>query len=232
MLDPASGVAAEFPLLSVRGEADRFVPPDSVDLGSMVEIVRDTKDDALRAANIAVETVRDSLRQHGGVVNEVASLRAPLRWVTRRVSVAPYFDERKGQTGRYVGRADITISIRDLGLLEPVEQLPEKIASFRIMHVQWFVDSDNPQWSEVRLEAIAAAMSKGRDYAAALGSRLVSVEHVADLGLLAGAAGPQLRGMALAAGASGESGGSLDPVPQNIGAAVEARFRMAPVPLP
>lgn len=225
-------MATDLPLLSVRGEADRFVPPDSVDLGSMVEIVRDTKDDALRAANIAVETVRDSLREHGGVVNEIASLRAPLRWATRRVSVAPHFDQRKGETGRYVGSADITIHIRDFGLLEPVEQLPERIAGLRITFAQWHVDSDNPQWSEVRLEAIDAAMRKGRDYAAALGSRLISVEHLADLGLLAGDAGSHLRGMALAAGASGASGGSLDPVPQNIGAAVEARFRMAPVPLP
>ena len=217
------------PSLSVRGEAERFIPPDSAELSSKLEIVRDSQDDALRAASVAVDSVRRALRERGGVVNEVASLREPLRWATRRVTATPEFERGNVETGRFVGGAQITIYVRDFDLLEPIEQLASRIAGFRIDWAQWHVDSDNPAWGDVRLEAIEAAMTKGRDYATALRSRLLAVDHVADLGLLGG--DPVTRTRAASMPGSGSLGGSLDPVPQSLGAAVEARFRIAPVPL-
>lgn len=197
----------------------------------MIEIVRDSKDDALRAVTVAVDSVRRALREHGGVMNEVASLRESLRWATRRVTATPQFEYGNVETGRFVGGAQITIYVRDFDLLEPVEQLASSVAGFRINWAQWHVDSDNPAWGEVRLEAIDAAMTKGRDYAAALRSRLLAVEHVADLGLLGSDPATRMRAGAVSMAGGGASGGSLDPVPQSVGAAVEARFRIAPVPL-
>ena len=38
----------------------------------------------------------------------------------------------------------------------------------------------------MRADAVQAAIAKGRDYAAALGGTLRSVEHIADAGLLGG----------------------------------------------
>ena len=38
----------------------------------------------------------------------------------------------------------------------------------------------------MRVDAIRAAIAKGRDYAAALGGRLSAVEHIADPGLIGG----------------------------------------------
>ena len=52
--------------------------------------------------------------------------------------------------------------------------------------VHWFVDHDNPVWAQVRADAIRAALHKGQDYATALAGSIISVEHVADVGLLAG----------------------------------------------
>lgn len=219
------------PFLSVRGEVERLIPPDSAELSSWIEIVRDSKDDAFGAATIAVDSVCRALRERGGVVNEVASLREPLRWAVRRVSATPQFEPGKVETGRFVGAAQITIYVRDFELLETVEQLASSVAGFRITWAQWNVDSDNPAWGDVRLEAIEAAIGKGRDYATALRSRLLGVEHVADLGLLGADHASHLRGASATMAAGGASGGSLDPVPQSIRAAVEARFRIAPVPL-
>ena len=97
------------------------------------------------------------------------------------------------------------------------------------MHeVSWHVDWDNPAWSDVRAAAVQAAIAKGRDYAAALGGSLRGVEHIADAGLLGGG-NPEsgLTGVraARAAGSGAESDTpSLDPVPQELAAIVEARF--------
>ena len=89
---------------------------------------------------------------------------------------------------------------------------------------------DNPAWPGVRAAAVQAAIAKGRDYAAALGGSLRGVEHLADAGLLGGGnTQPGLLGrhaMARAASAGGEEpdAPSLDPVPQELAAVVEARF--------
>jgi uncharacterized protein len=231
MIEPAAdpNVRAQ-PLLSVRGEVSRFISPDSAELSGMIELVRETREEALGAASEAVSAVRDALQGLGGVVNDVSSLRNPVRWATRRVSAEPHYDRTGAETGKFVGRANVTIYVRDFGLLEHVEQLPFRISGFRIPYAQWQVDSDNEAWHAVRLEAIEEAMRKGRDYATALRSQLVSVEHVADLGLLGVDPGMRLRGEA-ATMAGGASGANLDPIPQSVGAAVEARFRIAEVPL-
>lgn len=104
----------------------------------------------------------------------------------------------------------------------------------------WEVDADNAGWTLVRTEAIHAAIAKGRDYATALGASLDRVEHVADVGLLGG--GGDGSGMAfarpvavMARGAKSSAGRpdtpSLDPVPQELTASIDARFVATPVSL-
>lgn len=95
--------------------------------------------------------------------------------------------------------------------------------------VSWHVDWDNPAWPEVRAAAIQAAIRKGRDYAAALGGSLLNVEHIADVGLLGGGETGRYRFTSatatLAASGGAEPGTpSLDPVPQELTATIEARF--------
>ena len=90
-------------------------------------------------------------------------------------------------------------------------------------------DWDNPAWPGVRAAAVQAAIAKGRDYAAALGVSLRGVEQIADAGLLGGNTQPGFTGhraMARAASRGGEEpdAPSLDPVPQELAAIVEARF--------
>lgn len=219
------------PYLSVRGDAERFVTPDSVEMSSMIELVRDSREGALAAAAEAVLKVREGLQELGGVVNDVSSLRQPIRWSTRRVVATPQY-ERSGteEAGRFVGSASVGIYVRDFDLLEAVERLAAQVDGFRINYATWQVDPDNAAWSEIRLEAIDAAMTKGRDYATALKTQLVAVEHVADLGLLGLDPSTRMRGAVMSA-AGGGAGTGFDPVPQAVAASVEARFRIATVPL-
>jgi uncharacterized protein YggE len=100
-----------------------------------------------------------------------------------------------------------------------------------VLGVSWHVDWDNPAWPLVRADAVQAAIGKGRDYAAALGGTLRSVEHIADAGLLGGGGSSQFgftgsRVLARAAsrGAAEPDAPSLDPVPQELAAVIEARL--------
>ena len=99
----------------------------------------------------------------------------------------------------------------------------------------WHVDWDNPAWPQVRAAAIHAAAGKARDYATALGGTVHHVEHVADAGLLGGdaVAYQPVRMAARAMSASAEAPGTpaLNPVPQELIATIDARFRAIGVSL-
>ena len=119
------------------------------------------------------------------------------------------------------------LTVRELDTLDELTALLAGHDRLRVDEVQWGVDPDNPAWPVVRADAIRAAIRKGRDYAAALGGSLQSVEHLADAGLLGGTDQPyggawvHQSGMAR----SGSRGvPSLDPVPQTLTATIEARF--------
>lgn len=224
-------VPANEPLLSVRGDASRFVDPDAGELSAGVELTRDTARDAVEAVATAIESVRRQLALFGGAVREASTLQDPLTWSTRRVSSSPEWDHAQGgQTGRTVASASLSIHLRDFDLLARVEELSTSVPGFGFSSAAWTVDPDNPQWRAVRQEAVHEALRRARDYAEALGTTVLSVEHVADVGLLS--AQPEQR--MYAAARSFDSGGSeatLDPVPQQLTATIEARFRVAPVAL-
>ena len=98
------------------------------------------------------------------------------------------------------------------------------------------MDEDNPARPQVRADAIRTALHKGQDYASALGGSIVSVEHIADAGLLGS---DTWHDMAHRKGGDvplGYMGGphstSLYPVPQSVGATIEARLTATIGPLP
>jgi uncharacterized protein YggE len=108
--------------------------------------------------------------------------------------------------------------------------------SLNVHAVTWHVDWDNPAWPQARAAAIQAAIHKGRDYAAALGGTLQHIEHVADAGLLGGESAayqPLSRAQrAVSASADGPGTPGLNPVPQELIATIDARFRTTAVSLP
>ena len=129
------------------------------------------------------------------------------------------------------------ITVRAFGLLDVLGAVLAAHEEVSMHHVDWQVDWDNPAWQDVRAAAIQAAIRKASDYATALGGSLRTVEHVADAGLLGGDAGePQFTGASKMARAAAALGGepdapSLDPVPQELVALIEARFTAGDVSL-
>lgn len=222
-------------VLSVRGEARQTVPPDFAVLSATIAMSRDSKVHVLTASAAALDRLIADLGALGGVALGPDTGRQPLTWSAR--SAVTYAERwhnpetgRSEPTGQVIATVSIAITVRDLGLLDALSTRLANHVDLNVHHVSWDVDWDNPAWRRVRAAAVLAAIGKGRDYAAALGGSLRSVEQIADAGLLGGAdtsaqfAGAS-RAVTAAAPVSGEPGApSLDPVPQELSATIDARL--------
>lgn len=230
--------------LSVRGEAHRTVAPDYVTLHCELSVMADSKQDALAGARAVQQRLVGALSDIGGVALTVASRRSGLTWSMGAVGTHEEHDfdkttGRHGPTGRFVASGTVVITARDMAKLSHLATAVASVDRLDLGHVSWHVDSDNAAWREVRADAIAAAIDKGRDYAAALGGAVTRVEHVADPGLLSSGDEPSTArtvSLAFAAASSEASAGgsdtpALDPVPQEIHAVVEARLVAEIAPL-
>jgi uncharacterized protein YggE len=230
------------PLLSVRGEARASVAPDCVVLFCTVTVSRTAKAKALRDAASALQRLTADLGALGAVPLTAETEHAALTWSARSATSwlesAPNKTTGIGElTGQVVATVTVLIAAR---AFESLDALGRALASHKTLHVQqvsWQVDADNPGWAQVRSAAIHAAIAKGRDYAAALGGALRDVQHIADVGLLNGEGSTRdwhahalARTMYSGGGAPPETP-SLDPEPQELTAAIEARFTMAGVSL-
>ena len=140
------------------------------------------------------------------------------------------------RTGRVIATVALRVTVRDLDRLDDLSRVLAAQPGLNVHGVTWHVDWDNPAWPQVRAAAIGAAIGKARDYAAALGATLRHVEHIADAGLLGSDTAPYHtgRGLALRAASGGDQPGTpaLTPVPQELIATIEARFRTTDMSLP
>ena len=222
------------PFLSVRGDARQTVPPDKVTLPGTIEVSLGSKAAALQAAAASLDRLIADLTGLGGVALGAGAGPRPLTWSAQ--SATTHAEGRHNEeTGRYeqsgqvVATVAVQIAVRDFGMLDRLAAVLAAHEALGLHGAAWQVDWDNPAWPEVRAAAIQSAIRKARSYAAALGGTLQSVEHIADAGLLGGGDSTRVAftGGARAMSASGgqEPGTpSLDPVPQQLTATIEARF--------
>lgn len=229
-------------LLSVRGVARVTVAPDAGTLSCRIEHTADTKPDALRAVAADLTATTTALAALGGRPLTVADARHALTWSTRSAGSWEEHrtDQRTGEsrpTGRIEAVLDVAVTVRDLDRLDAVGAALASVDGLHVQFTSWSADDDNAAWPQVRADAVRAAIAQARDYAAALGGALLTVEHVADLGLLGGDTGnrPMPSRVAMrvsaSAGSSGAEPASLDPVPQELVAGIEARFTASAAPV-
>ncbi len=228
-------------VVSVRGEARAVVDPDSAVLSAAISVTAASRPDALSRAGDRLRSLEADLATLGGAPLRVDTTRAPLTWSAQSMSTHDEHgqDERTGQwgpTGRISAVVGIRITVRAFDLLDDLGALLARQVSLDVNHVGWRVDEDNPGWPRVRADAVRAAAVRAADYAAALGGVLDSVEHLADAGLMGhgepGGFGPQELSLMRAGAGPGPAAPSLDPVPQELVAVVEARFTATGVALP
>jgi uncharacterized protein YggE len=220
--------------LSVRGEARRMVPPDCAVVTAGIACLRGSKAEAVRAAASELDGLTAGLAAQGGVALDAGTVRRPLTWSAQSATThaGRVYDDKTGRhqlTGQVTAAVAVVITVRAFGLLDALGEVLAAREAVSVHHVDWQVDWDNPAWPDVRAAAIQAAIAKGHDYAAALGGSLRTVEHIADAGLLGGDNAPYgfsgSKMARVAAAGGGESDApSLDPVPQELVAIIEARF--------
>src|ERR1700722_7850148 len=211
-----------------------MVPPDYALVAATITSSRGSKAKAVRAVAAGLDSLTADLAAQGGVALDAATGRQPLTWSAQSVTTYAEraHDETTGQykpTGQVTAAVAVMIGVRAFDLLDGLGGVLAVHDAVTVHEVTWHVDWDNPAWPGVRAAAVQAAVAKGRDYAAALGGSLRSVEHIADSGLL-GDSHPQPGFTARHAMARAASGGggepdapSLDPVPQELAAVVEPR---------
>lgn len=225
------------PVLSVRGDARQTVPADSVLLRASITVIRRSKVEALDGAAVALAALTTDLAALGAVPLTVVTVRRPLTWSAQSATTQTEHNHDKqgnyGPTGRIIATVGLVFEVRDFSLMDRLGAAFATHETLQVHDATWEVDADNPAWPQVRAAAIHAAIAKGRDYAAALGGSLDRLDHLADVGLLGGGseggAHGLSRNMSMRASAASFSGAqpdtpSLDPVPQEPIAAVEARF--------
>jgi uncharacterized protein YggE len=233
---------ADSVLLSVSAEARQLVAPDYAVLDGLIEHTAGSKAEAVRLVTASLERLTADLAALGAVPFDEAAGRRPLTWSAHSSATREehYHDKETGRverSGQVTATVALRITARDLDALSDVSGVLAAQPSLNVHGVTWHVDWDNPAWPQVRAAAIGAAIRKARDYAAALGATLRQVEHIADVGLLGGGTAPYQPGRPVAARALSASAGqlgapALNPVPQELIATIEARFRTTEVSLP
>jgi uncharacterized protein YggE len=235
-------ISGDSSLLSVRAEARQLVAPDYAVLDGLIEHTARSKAEAVRSVTGSLDPLTADLAALGAVPFDEGAGRRPLTWsayssATREELYHDKETRRMERTGQVTATVALRVTVRDLGRLDDLSGVLAARPGLNVHGVTWHVDWDNPAWPQVRAAAIGAAIGKARDYAAALGATLRHVEHIADAGLLGSDTSPShtVRGLAFrAASGSGDQPGTpaLTPVPQELIATIEARFRTTDVSLP
>lgn len=198
---------------------------------STVSATSESKSAAMSEVRAALPRILSELARLGGEVLTAETTRAPLTWSAQSMRTQEEHAHDKvsgihGPTGRHQSCVSLLITVRDFSLFAGVSAAMTRSDSIEVYSVTWSVDDDNAQWALVRGDAIRAALLKGQDYAVALGGSVVSVDHVADAGLLGGDSHGLGRmtnyGASLSAGGADDL--SLDSSPQILSATIEARL--------
>lgn len=174
-------------LLSVRAEARQLVAADYAVLDGLIEHTARSKEEALRSVSATLDRLTAALAVLGAVPFDEGTGRSPLTWSAHSSATGEdrYHDKETGRlvrSGQVTATVALRVTVRDLGTLSDLGGALAAQPAVHVHAVRWHVDWDNPAWRQVRGAAVRAAIGKARDYAAALGSRVRHVEHVADSG--------------------------------------------------
>jgi uncharacterized protein YggE len=198
----------------VRGEAVREVEPE---LATVTITVAARDKNRQRTLDRLAER-SDALRRHLDRYADAIDRRE-----TSRMYVQP---EVKGSTERisaYVGTVSTTVTFADFSQLGEVLLAIADHDQTSLAGPTWSLRPDSPAYREARRAAIDDALVRAREYADALGARLVRLVELADTGLSQDhGARPMM--FAMRSNAADRPELQLDPERQSVNASVEARF--------
>ena len=201
---------SEQPVVMVRGEAFREVPPEIASF-TVTVFVRDRDKDAVLAALTArAAEVRAALDGYGEAIE---------RRETGLVEVFPEVKHERRTVG-YVGRVATAVTVTDFAALGEMLLRLATLSQVAVSGPWWQLRPASTAGADVRRAAIDDALARAREYAAAVGARIDRLIEIADEGTGAGPVMYAARGMAEDAAAGGLA---LDPQQQTVRASVVVR---------
>jgi uncharacterized protein YggE len=224
----AVGAVGSPAAISVRGEAVLTVEPELADLTVVVTTQAKDRREAFERLVKRNDEVLALLRSYGDSVEKVES-----------GGVAVHPEVRKGgrdeKIRSYRGGVRIEAAIADFAVLGEIVARVADLEAAYLEGPRWRLRRDSPVYRKARTRAVQEAVTRARDYAEALGSRITGLVELADAGLMQNEVRrPMVRhaARALPAPAPGAGYGAaaesptldLEPVAQEVHASVEARF--------
>lgn len=207
------------PIVVVRGEAFREVPPETARFTVTVSARDRDRVVVLNRLAERVAAVRDLIDAHGAAVE---------RRETGQLWVRPEVRGSAERVAAYSGSATTTVTVVDFAVLG---ELMLRLAGQERTDVSgpwWQLRPGSPVHREARQAAVADAVRRAREYAAALGAEVTALRRLSD-------SGPADRPMMALASYGGAPGHppelALDPQPQTVHAVVEAQFTITPARL-
>ncbi|KAB1906315.1 SIMPL domain-containing protein [Micromonospora sp. AMSO31t] len=207
---------ADAPVVAVRGEAYREVAPELARFA-----VTATARDRDR------ETTLTRLAERAAAVRVLLDAAEPAveRRETGQLRVWPETKRSGERVVAYHGSVTTTVTVVDFTALGELMLRLADQEQVELAGPWWSLRPDSPAYREARHAAIADALARAREYAEALGARVTALVELADTGLAT--APPMMAKAAFARGGEAATELELDPQPQPVQAAVEARFTIS-----
>lgn len=208
------------PVVAVRGEAWREVEPEIASFAVSVTLFDRDRQETLRRLASGVDSVRAVLDGYRDGIE---------KHETAGMHVYPLTKGSADRVVGYRGSVTTTVTVSDFSVLGELMLRLAGTEQAAVSGPWWTLRPGSPAHREARQAAIADALERAREYAAALGARVVRLIQLADSGLDAQPV-PRggLRTMALSSEVAGEVPGiDLEPQRQHVQASVEARFAIS-----
>src|SRR4051812_230315 len=164
-------MADQAPVVVVRGEATREVPPEQAVL-SVIVSARDRDRD----------TVTTRLSERSAAVREVldAFAEAIEKRETSYVHVYPDLKRRSEHAVAYVASASTSVTVTDFAALADLLLRLVALEQVSVSGPWWRLRPGSKAGAEVRSDAIADALLRANEYAAAVGARVQRLVEIAD----------------------------------------------------
>ncbi|OEV30828.1 hypothetical protein AN219_08575, partial [Streptomyces nanshensis] len=163
------------PRLAVRGEASLEFDPEIARIAVTVSARGTDRKEALKSLTRRNTEVLELIKGYGEAVEKLA---------TGTFSVSPELTEkgRRERVRTYNGRVQITATVGDFTALG---EMTTRLADLELTRVDgpwWALREDSPAHREARQQAVREAVTRAREYAAALDADLVALVELADPG--------------------------------------------------
>lgn len=199
-------------MVVVRGEAVREVPPE-IALFTVTVSARDKDRQAAltRLAERAAE-LRTALDDYADAIE---------RRETGGVQVRPELKRGGERVSAYVGSVSTTVTVTDFGTLGEMLLRLANADQTAISGPWWQLRPGSRAGADVRREAIADALGRAREYAAAVGAEVDRLVEISDEG--SGGGGGMMRSLGFDGMESADLDLDVDPQVQTVHASVIVR---------